>query len=438
MKTITTVGVVGAGTMGAALAQKFAQQGFHVVLGDQSTEMVERGLSRIRKSLKEGLQKKVFTIQQVEDTLSSVKGTNDLTEMSQCELVIEAIYENFKAKAELFRKLDSIVPAESILASNTSSFSITELSGSVSKPERFVGLHFFYHAAKNRLVEIVPGESTSDETVETMKQFAFMAGKDAIQCTDTNGFVVNRFFVPWLNESVRLFEEEIATKEQIDAVCRRTFGIGMGPFALMNATGVPVAYHSEKTLEVFGELYHVAKALKVQAESKEMWPLSDLVDISVDQEKEKAIRERMLGVIFFVCSQLLEEKVCSATEINQGALIGLKWKKGPCELMCEVGEEAVRAIVHGVATRYNMKVPKGMNMEAWTDTLVTYSRKGKVGVIRMNQPQSLNALGERSMQQLSACFAAAEKDPAVKTIMITGSGKAFVAGAEEHERWNNL
>lgn len=430
MKTINTVGVVGAGTMGAALAQKFAQQGFRVILGDRSAEFVERGLNSIRASLKEGLRKKVFTIQQVEDTLRTIKGTGELREMSDCDLVIEAIYEDFRVKSELFRQLSEIVPAETILATNTSSFSITELSSSVTKPERFVGLHFFYHAAKNRLVEIIPGKQTSEATIELMKEFSFMAGKDPITCADAYGFVVNRFFVPWLNESVRLLEEKVGTMEEIDAVCRRAFGIGMGPFALMNATGVPVAYHSEKTLEVFGELYHVAKALKVQAESNQLWALREIPETLVDPAKEKSIRERMLGVIFFVCSQLLEEKVCTATEINQGALIGLKWKKGPCDLMCEAGEQAVNAIVQGVAQRYNMRVPEGMTLKNWNNALVTYSRRGKVGVIKLNQPQSMNALGEQSMQQLSECLTIAENDANIQTIMLTGSGKAFVAGAD--------
>ena len=119
-------------------------------------------------------------------------------------------------------------------------------------PERFIGLHFFYHAAKNRLVEIIPGEKTTSETLQAARLFSVLAGKDAIDCTDTYGFAVNRFFVPWLNESVKLLQEGIATKSEIDAVCMKVFGIGMGPFALMNATGVPIAYHAEKTLEVFG------------------------------------------------------------------------------------------------------------------------------------------------------------------------------------------
>lgn len=429
MKHIRTVGVVGAGTMGAALAQKFAQEGFHVILADRAKNFVDKGLANIQKTFEEGIEKKVFSQEQVESYLSHLTGTDSLADLKVCDLVVEAIFEDFNAKIDLFRTLSEIVSKDCIIATNTSSFSVTELAKNISHPERFIGLHFFYHAAKNRLVEIIPGERTSSETLKDARLFSVLAGKDAIDCTDSYGFTVNRFFVPWLNESTRLLQEGIATKAEIDFVCMKVFGIGMGPFALMNATGVPIAYHSEKTLEVFGKLYEVAEALKSQAESGKLWEIEPPVE-AIASSKEKMISSRMLGVVFFVCSQILEEKVSSATHLNRGAKIGLKWKYGPVDLMKSAGEAEVNRLVKLIAELYGMKMPSSANEKYWKIESVGLERSFPYAIITMDQPENMNALSEKTVQELSEKFHEADNDPYIDTIFITGSGKAFVAGAD--------
>ncbi|MBI5857696.1 MAG: 3-hydroxyacyl-CoA dehydrogenase/enoyl-CoA hydratase family protein [Sphingobacteriales bacterium] len=429
MKQIKTVGVVGAGTMGSALAQKFAQEGFKVILADQAINFVEKGLTSIHKTLEDGVEKKVFTKTQADEYLSNLKGTDSLADLKDCDLVAEAIFENLQAKKDLFRLLGEIVSNDCIVATNTSSFSVTELAASIVHPERVIGLHFFYHAAKNRLVEIIPGKKTSSETLKTARLFSVLAGKDAIDCTDTYGFTVNRFFVPWLNESVKLLQEGVATKSEIDFVCMKVFGIGMGPFALMNATGVPIAYHSEKTLEVFGKLYEVAEALKSQAESGRPWEIELQVE-AIDPAKEKIISDRMQGVVFFVCSQILEEKVSSATHLNRGAKIGLRWKNGPVDLMKNAGEEKVNRLVAMIAGLYNMKVPSTIGGKYWQIESVKLEKNNSVAILTMDQPENMNALSEKTVQELSEKFNEADSDPGIETIFITGSGKAFVAGAD--------
>ncbi len=428
MTTIKTVGIVGAGTMGAAIAQKFAQENFIVLLADREESFVKRGIDNITKMLLDGVEKKVFTAEQVDGYLSNIMGTHDLNDLKKCDLIVEAIYEDFNAKSDLFKTLSTIVNEHTILATNTSSFSVTELAESVVKPERFVGLHYFYHAAKNRLVEIIPGEKTSADVVESVKAFSMLSGKDAIVCKDSYGFVVNRFFVPWLNESARLLDEHIANIATIDAVCMDLFGIGMGPFALMNATGVPVAYHAEKTLERYGSLYAVSEKLKEQALSGKQWNLEG--DVNPDEDVKKEITERMLGVVFFVCSQLLDEKVCTAADINRGAKIGLKWRRGPIDLMQYYGTEKVWFLVHKIAGLYQMHLPLAIGTEHWQMQYVNLEKKGNVAVLTMNRPEDLNALNEEVMKQLDEQFALADQDAAIDTIFITGAGKAFVAGAD--------
>lgn len=428
MGTIKAVGVVGAGTMGAAIAQKFAQEGFTVLLADRDLPSVHRGLGLIRALLAQGVERKVFSEALMNATLARLTATADLRDMKGCDLVVEAIFEDRDAKARLFHTLDGIVPTTTILASNTSSFSITDLAATVSHPGRFIGLHYFYHAAKNRLVEIIPGVHTSPGVFDTVRAFCERTGKDAITCKDANGFVVNRYFVPWLNEAVRLLEEGVADIPTIDAVCMRTFGIGMGPFALMNATGVPISYHAQRTLEVFGPFYAVSHALKRQAEAARPWALEGTAD--ADEAKARAVAERMLGTVFLIGSQLLDERVCGAVEINRGARIGLRWRKGPIDLMERFGEPEVRRLVAAMAARYDVPVPKSIGPAHWGMEFVHLRKRGRIAVVTLDRPEDSNALNELMVRQLDAKFKEAEEDPSVSTIFITGSGKAFMAGAD--------
>lgn len=430
MKTIKTVGVVGAGTMGSALAQKFAQEGFRVILADREMAYVNKGIAGIREMLAEGMKRRLFTEERVNTILENIHGTEHLEDLSECDITVEAIFEDFKAKTELFSELGKILSDEAVLATNTSSFSVTELANSYSHPENFIGLHYFYHAAKNRLLEIIPGDKTSGETLKTAEVFAALTGKDAIFCKDSYGFAVNRFFVPWLNEAVRLLQEDITTAAGIDRVCMKTFGIGMGPFALMNATGVPIAYHSQKTLEVFGSFYQVAPLLEQQAQSNQPWKIEAAEENQMDEKVETLIRERMLGTVFLVCSQILDEKVCSATELNRGARIGLRWRKGPVELMKASGEEEVGRMVRKISEKYNLPFPSSLGASQWEMEFVKLEFTDGIATITISRPEDLNALNETVVTQLSEKFSEAENNPDIQTIIITGSGKAFVAGAD--------
>lgn len=429
MQNIKTIGVVGAGTMGSALAQKFAQEGFNVVLADTSLDFVENGISLIKDTLDEAVGKNIFTAEKAAGIILNIKGTSNLKELNVCDLVVEAIYEDLEAKVELFKQLSLIVKKDTIIATNTSSFSVTDLSAGVTNPERFIGMHYFYHAAKNRLVEIVPGIATTKETVKAMGNFSFLSGKDPISCKDSNGFVVNRFFVPWLNEATRLLEEGIGTMESIDQVCVKTFGIGMGPFELMNATGIPVAYHAQKTLEVFGDFYKPSDKLKEQADLNQPWKLNEN-GTTPDSEAERVISERMLGVVFYVCSQMLDESICTATALNRGAKIGLRWKKGTVDLMRYFGKKDVERIIWNITDTYQVEFPESVGEEHWRLEFVTLAKSKGNAVITMSRPEDMNALNENVISQLNEKFDEADADPDINTIFITGAGKAFVAGAD--------
>lgn len=429
MKAIHTVGVVGAGTMGSALAQKFIQEGFRVILADRDETYVLQGLKRISDMLSDGEKQKVFTTEQVRTFLDRISTTTSLDKLQECDLIIEAIYEDFNAKCELLKILSSFVSPTTILATNTSSFSVTDLSASVSYPERFIGLHYFYHAAKNRLVEIIPGKHTHPATLNSVKKFSALSGKDAIITKDKYGFAINRFFVPWLNEAVKLLEEGIGSIVEIDTICKKTFGIGMGPFELMNVTGIPIALHAQKTLEAFGTSYKVSALLVEQVKKKLNWNIPAASTQIINEDLERKVVLRMTGVVFFICSQILEEGVCSATDLNKGAKIGLKWRKGPVDLMIKAGTKEVEQIVDTYARQYGVKPPI-VSSDLWKQEFILINKIGGHAILTFNRPEELNALNEEVIKQLEACFSEAEWDPSIHTIFITGTGKAFVAGAD--------
>jgi enoyl-CoA hydratase/3-hydroxyacyl-CoA dehydrogenase len=429
MKTITHVGIIGAGTMGAALTQKFAQEGLIVFMVDRDDRFLDRGMENIRVILQEGVKRRIFTEEQMRQIVDRIHPTIDMNELAQCQVVIEAVFEDKKVKEDLFNQISEIVPSDTILATNTSSFSVTELAESVKHPQRFLGLHFFYHAAKNRLVEVVRGETTSDAIFNECMWFMQRCGKDPIFCKDSHGFVVNRFFVPWLNEAVHLYEESIAEPAAIDTIARKAFGCGMGPFALMNATGVPIAYHSQRTLEdAFGEFYHPAETLKLQTEKNEEWSISGSEE--VEPSVAKQISDRLLAVTLFVCGQLLDEKVCTAGDISRGAGIGLKWRKGPVDCYHKLGEAKVSDLVRDLAKEWKLDVPGAMASEHWKPDFVNTEINGHTGVITINRPEGMNAMNPTVVSQLADAFDRLDGDDSLKNIVITARGKAFVAGAD--------
>jgi len=427
------IGIIGAGNMGSGIVQKTAQEGLSVVMMDIKPEFVDKGLNNIQTTLKEAVERKLFKPDQVTDILSRIQGTTDLTDTKDCDLVIEAVFEDMAVKKDLFVKLDEICRHETILATNTSSFSVEELAQATGRPDRFVGLHFFYHPAKNRLLEIIPGPMTSPETLAACRQFAQLAGKTDILVKDTPGFAVNRFFVPWLNESTRILEDGWANIPTIDQAAMDSLGIGMGPFKLMNVTGVPIAYHSALTLgNKLGSFYAPSNKLKTQFESGELWPL----DGEVEETQLARVSDRLLAVIFYVAADLLEGGATEMADIDVGAKVGLRWRKGPFELMNRMGLDQANGLVEGLLKPWpDLTIPERLHSqqvkkEPWDIRYVRYNRVNDVGHVTLSRPEALNALNQTVVKQLDESFQEAESDPRTRAIVLGGAGKAFVAGAD--------
>lgn len=433
MSQIKKIGVIGAGNMGSGIVQKIAQEGLKVVMVDLKDEYVERGLGVIEQTLQEGVERKILKPEEVDEILKRVEGTSDFKAIADADLVIEAVFEDKQVKADLFKKLDQICLPKTILATNTSSFYVHEFADQTSRPDRFVGLHYFYHPAKNRLLEVIPHKGTSDETLEKSLLAAKLHGKTSIVVKDAPGFAVNRFFVPFLNEAARMLEEGLANIPTIEEAAKQAFSIGMGPFELMNVTGIPIAVHSSTTLgNEIGPFYATADILKQQMEKNENWSLEG----DVDPSKIPAVIDRFYGVCLGVAAALVDEGVATIEGTDRGAKIGLRWVMGPFEIMNKIGIDKTYAAVQAITQKYaDFNMPQILSDQKalggpFEFKFVDLEIKGEVAYITLNRPEAMNALNQAVVSQLDQRFSEAEKKPAVKTIVFQGAGKAFVAGAD--------
>ena len=238
--TIQRVGVIGAGTMGAGIAQVCARAGLDVIVREPDSNLVDRGLARLEDGLGRWIKKEVISDDEAAAIRSRVTGTTELAEMFDVDLAIEAIIEDEAAKLEVFGALDEGCPPQTILSSNTSSISITRLATGTGRPDKVVGMHFFNPVPLMPLVEVVRGELTSDETHDAVVEAAEAVGKTPLTVADAPGFVSNRVLMPMINEAVFCLYEGVATAENIDGVMKLGMNHPMGPLALADLIGLDV------------------------------------------------------------------------------------------------------------------------------------------------------------------------------------------------------
>jgi 3-hydroxybutyryl-CoA dehydrogenase len=245
---IHSVGVVGLGAMGAGIAQLAIEAGYDVVGREVTPEVGEHARGRIAHFLQRKVDKERMTADDCEAALARLELTTDLAALAGCDLVIEAIVEELDAKLALFAELERIVPADAILATNTSALSVTEIASAVSTPERVVGMHFFNPAPLMPLVEIVEAELSSDAAVQAAYAVGERLGKRPIRCHDTPGFVVNRVLIPLLNDCLRVLDEARVTPEDLDTAMTAGAGWPMGPCTLVDLVGIDVHVHASEAL----------------------------------------------------------------------------------------------------------------------------------------------------------------------------------------------
>jgi 3-hydroxybutyryl-CoA dehydrogenase len=240
---IKKIGVVGAGAMGNGIAQVAAQIGCNVVMMDIKDAFVDRGMKSIDKFLSKSVEKGKLDAKDKDGILGRIHGTTDMSQLKDMDFVIEVVLEDLELKKKVFKELDEMCRPEVILASNTSSMSLTEIASATKRPEKVCGVHFFNPVPLMKLVEIIRGYSTSDETVAIATDLAKKMGKITVEVKkDSPGFIVNRIMVPHFLEAIKIVEEGIASIEDVDTAVKNGLNYPMGPFELMDLTGIDIAY----------------------------------------------------------------------------------------------------------------------------------------------------------------------------------------------------
>ncbi|PGF14307.1 3-hydroxybutyryl-CoA dehydrogenase [Natrinema sp. CBA1119] len=271
VETIDRVGVVGAGTMGSGIAQVTAAADYDVVMRDIEQEYVESGFETIEESLGRLVSRDRLTEDEADDIRDRITGTTVLEDLADCDIVIEAALEDLAVKRDIFADLDSVCRDDAVLATNTSTLSITSIASDLEHPERVVGLHFMNPVPIMEGVEIVVGEKTADDVTELAHTFAEDLEKTTWESDDKPGFVTNRILMPWINEGIRAYDEDVATKEDIDTGMELGTNVPMGPLTLADHIGLDVCLHASETLhEELGDRYKPAYLLKRKVEAGDL------------------------------------------------------------------------------------------------------------------------------------------------------------------------
>ncbi|MCP9493562.1 MAG: 3-hydroxybutyryl-CoA dehydrogenase [Pyrinomonadaceae bacterium MAG19_C2-C3] len=237
---IKTIGIVGAGTMGNGIAQVAARANHNVIMRDTQDSFLERGMSAIDKSLQRDVDKERLSGEEKAAIIERVRATTELNDLAAADLVIEVVPENFAIKQEIFQALDEMLKPEAIIASNTSSISITKLGATTARPDKVIGMHFMNPVPVMKLIEVIRGIATSDETYQSIKELTEKLGKTPLDCQDSPGFVSNRILLPMINEAIFTLYEGVATRESIDGIMKLGMAHPMGPLTLADFIGLDV------------------------------------------------------------------------------------------------------------------------------------------------------------------------------------------------------
>jgi 3-hydroxybutyryl-CoA dehydrogenase len=349
------IGVIGAGTMGAGIAQVAAQSGHRVVLSDTNPQQLQFAQAQIEKSLGRLVEKGKITTEKSNEIVNNLNYTTQLSEHSEASLVIEAIVENLAIKHQVFQQLEQAVSPKCILASNTSSLSIASIGACLADPSRFLGIHFFNPATLMPLVEVIPGVATAVQHIEQIEQLITAWNKSVVVCKDTPGFIVNRVARPFYGEALRIYEEGMADFATIDWAMTHIGGFRMGPFTLMDFIGNDINYTVTET--VFAAFYfdprfkpsftqkrHMEAGFLGKKTNRGFYNYADPSNIQApteDYELGKQIFERILVLLINEAADAVFMQVASAQAIDLAMTKGVNYPKGLLAWADELGSDWV-------------------------------------------------------------------------------------------------
>lgn len=354
----TVVGVIGAGAMGSGIAQVAAAHGHQVLLFDQDASALDRAMESIEKNLARGVEKKRTTSDEAAAIRSRIStagweidGEDSYRDLANAGLIIEAIVENLDIKRALFAALDKVVPADAILATNTSSLSVTAIARASTRPERVLGVHFFNPPTVLPLVEIVPGLATSDRVTSSVQQLVDAWGKETVIASDTPGFIVNRIARPFYGEALRIYEEGIADMATIDWAMKEIGGFKMGPFELMDFIGIDVNLAATKS--VYEATFHDSRFRPTLTQQKlfdagyygkksgrgyyDYSPGATMPEPNRDKDLGQLIFRRILSMLINQAADALYLRIASASDIDRAMTLGVNYPKGLLAWADELG-----------------------------------------------------------------------------------------------------
>jgi 3-hydroxybutyryl-CoA dehydrogenase len=350
MKEIKTVGIVGFGVMGAAIGLNAAAAGYQVIYKELNDDLVKSMYAKwVEGPLKSRVEKGKLAQDEMNRMVSRIRGTSRYADLATCDLVIEAAVENMDLKIQIFSDLARVCPPETLIASNTSTFLIEKLMQKVPSPERTAGLHYFFPANVNRLVEVIRQKATSESTYRSLMAFAEKNRKIAISVKDFPGFAINPIFI----SSYMVLDSfigrtcNVATLEDIS---QKALGVRFGIMWVQNGSGMGTCYHAAASMNSYLAQTDVGypmlpAQLKTQFESGKPWDLND-GPVSDDPAARSMVKDGLLGAIFAISSHLIEKQVVSVKDLELGVCTALAWPKGPFTLMNEFGMDESRRLVN--------------------------------------------------------------------------------------------
>lgn len=349
---IKRVCIIGAGLMGSGIAYVIANSGPEVILVDIKEEYVKSGMSRIKNDVKEGITRGKMSPAEGMKLIGKFSSSIDLAEACKsADLVIEAVFESLDVKKQVFATLSENAKEDAILATNTSTISISKIADGVKNPGRVIGMHFFSPVSAMKLVEVISGIDTTVEVKDALMAFSKKIGKIPIAAKDSPGFLVNRLLLPMLNEAMRAYEGKEATMEQIDDLAAGKYGFPAGPFLLSDNVGLDVAYGAMKTLEAaFGDCYKPAASLTKLVEDGNLGMKTGKGFYSYSKEHVQEVEERIEGEFNILRTvapmineayRLIDEGVATEDDIDEATMLGARFPKGPFAMAKEFGPDKI-------------------------------------------------------------------------------------------------
>lgn len=351
---VKKIAVIGAGLMGSGITYVSAWNGFEVHMVDINDAAVEAGMERIRNDVMTGIDKGKISMTEAEGLMGRIKyGTSNEEAVKDADLVIEAIFENMEVKKKVFAAVDAAAPSHTILATNTSSLSIDELASATNRPEKFIGMHYFSPVAAMKLLEVVIGEKTSEDTIETALAVGKKQGKTCVKAKNSPGFIVNRILMPVLREAILLYEQGVATKEEIDTAMSVHAKFPAGPFTLGDFVGLDIAYHAMSTLyRELGDCFKPPDSLKKLVEAGAIGTKSkkgfyDYTGASQETEPPKGVDPhwivtRISMPVIREAMILVDDGIATKEDIDLAMKLGANFPEGPFEMAERIGLDKVR------------------------------------------------------------------------------------------------